>query len=498
MTQQADPADSSRSLPHSLPPTPTGQLPVFAVVGHPNQGKSSVVSTLVQDDHIAVSPVSGTTRAAHQYRLMLGEDALYELVDTPGFQRPRQVLDWCAARSEQAADRPRALAAFVAAHREEPRFADDCALLAPILSGAGIVYVVDADQPFDAAFEAELTLLSWSGQPRLALLNPMGRGDSEPGRYEASWRAALQQYFSLVRVFNPLLAPFEQHLALLRGMAEIHPPWRDGLLRGINALQQQRQARHQQAADQLVDYLQTVLRLELQLPVSGPRDALHSTGLGQYNRELQHRERHLQDTLTSLYGHRRLDWSGEWQALRSDDLTDAHEWRAWGLPRKKLASLSAGAGALGGLAVDAATGGTTFFLGALVGGALGGLAGGFAGRHPLTFELVSRVPGYEMWQLGPVSSLEFATALTGRALRTWYQVRVRNHARRDALLLAPQDLAHWLDGLPRKQQVQLLFWLRKLLKRGLDEAEKSQLQTLLLALGEQMEMAEDSGYLQAR
>ena len=491
MTQPASPTDSPRSQPRSGIGT-HATLPMFAVVGHPNQGKSSVVSTLVQDDHIAVSPVSGTTRQAHQYRLMLGEDTLYELVDTPGFQRPRQVLDWCAAHSEQAADRPRALVAFVTTHKEDSRFADDCALLEPILAGAGIVYVVDTDQPFDAAFEAELTLLSWSGQPRLALLNPMSRADNEPGRHEASWRPALQQYFSLVRVFNPLLAPFEQHLALLRGMAEIHPPWRESLLRGIDALQQQRRARHQQAADLLVDYLQAVLRFELQLPVSGPREALHNAGLNQYNRELQRRERQLQDTLARLYGHRQLDWANEWQSLRSNDLTDAHEWRAWGLPRKKLASLSAGAGALGGLAVDAATGGTSLFLGTLVGGALGGLAGGFAGRHPLTFELVSRVPGYEMWQLGPVSSLEFATALTGRALRIWYQVRVRNHARRDALLLAPQELASWLDGLPRKQQVQLLFWLRKLLKRRLDETEKGQLQTLLLALGEQMELDNES------
>lgn len=462
-------------------------FPDFAVVGHPNQGKSSVVSTLVQDDHIAISPVSGTTRQANRYHLMLGDEALYELVDTPGFQRPRQILDWCHAHSQQASDRPRALAAFVAAHREDPRFADDCALLEPILAGAGIVYVVDADQPFDATFEAELTLLSWTGQPRLALLNPMDRADNEPGRHEAAWRPALQQYFSLVRVFNPLLAPFEHHLALLRGMAEIHPPWRDRLLQGIDALQRQRQTRHQQAADMLVAYLQEVLRFQLQLPVTGSGESLHTAGLAHYNRELQRRERQLQSALASLYGHHHLDWDSEWQALTSNDLTNAHEWRAWGLSRSRLASLSASAGALGGLALDAATGGSTLFLGALVGGALGGLVGGFAGRHPLTFELVSRVPGYEVWQLGPVSSLDFATALTGRALRTWYQVRVRNHARRDALLLAPQDLAQWLDGLPRTQQVQLVFWLRKLLKGNLGEAGKSQLQTLLLALGEQME-----------
>lgn len=464
-----------------------GDHPVFAVVGHPNQGKSSVVATLVQDDHIAISPISGTTREAHQYQLILDGQVLYELVDTPGFQRPRQVMEWCSSRSESPAQRPQALVDFVQAHAQEPRFADDSALLAPILAGAGIVYVVDASQPFGPAFEAELTLLSWTAQPRLALLNPMG----EQG-YEAEWRAALRQYFSLVRTFNPLLAPFEQHLALLRSMAEIHEPWRGNLLHSVEVLAQQRQARHRQAADVVAAYLQDVLRFSVHLPVAGSREVVRETGLQQYNRELQRRERTLQDRLARLYGYDRLDWDSEWHPLQQQDLTDAREWRAWGLPRRKLASLSAGAGALTGVGVDVAAGGASLLLGALVGGALGGLAGHFAGRDPLSFELISKVPGYEQWQLGPVSSLEFATALVGRALRSWYQVRLRNHARRDALALAPQDLAHWLEAMPRKQQVQLLFWIKRLLKRPLDEHEQAQLQVLLLALGEQMETVEAS------
>src|SRR5690554_2379775 len=460
--------------------------PRFAVVGHPNQGKSSVVATLAQDDHIAISPISGTTREAHRYQLMLEQDILYELVDTPGFQRPRQVLEWCAAHSDGAADRPRVLADFVGRHRDDPRFADDCALLVPVLDGAGIVYVVDTDQPFGPQFEAELTLLSWTAQPRLALLNPMGPGAGK-GRHDGEWRAALRQYFSLVRTFNPLLAPFEQHLALLRGMAEIHLPWRAGLLRGVEALQQQRQVRHRRAADALVKYLQSALRFHIQLPVIGGKDTIRAAGLAQYNRELRRLENDLQKQLAKLYGHSQLDWESEWQMLRETDLTDAHEWRVWGLSRKRLASLSAGAGVMSGLVADAATGGASMLLGALVGGTLGGLAGGFAGRDPLSFELISKVPGYEQWQLGPVSSLEFATALAGRALRSWYQVRLRNHARRDALFLASQDLSQWLEGLDRKQQVQLLFWLRKLLKRALNESEQNQLQALVLALGEQME-----------
>ncbi len=290
-----------------------------------------------------------------------------------------------------------------------------------------------------------------------------------------------------MRSFNPLVAPFAQHIGLLTSMAEIHPPWREGLQRGAEALQQQRESRHQQAADYLVQYLQAVLQYKLQLPVIGAKEAIRDTGFREYNRELQRRERNMQQKIAALYGYHELDWESEWRDLQAADLTDAHEWRAWGLPRRRLASLSAAAGAMSGLAVDAAVGGSSLLMGALAGGTLGALAGGFAGRDPLTFELVSKVPGYEQWQLGPVANLEFAVALVGRALRSWYQIRLRNHARRDALMLESQNLAVWLEGLPRKQQVQLMFWLKKLMNAPLNESQQNQFRVLLLALGEQMD-----------
>lgn len=461
------------------------QAPVFAVVGHPNQGKSSLVATLVQDDHIEISPVSGTTRAAHRYRLVLDKRTLYELVDTPGFQRARQILDWCSQHAASAADRPSVLADFVARHRDQPRFAEDCALLEPVLAGAGIIYVVDVSQPFGPAYEAELTLLSWTAQPRLALLNPIGNADHADG-----WRRALNQYFSLVRDFNPLVAPFGQHLSLLRALAEVHPPWREALHDSAEALADQRRQRHEAAADELLLYFERVLQLQLQLPLTGPRETLRATGLAHYNRELQRLEAGLQQRLAQLYGHQDLDWRSEWQALTPSDLTDAREWRVWGLSRARLASLSGAAGALSGLAVDAAAGGTSLLLGAVTGGVLGGLAGGFAGRDGLTFRWVSRVPGYEHWQLGPVASLEFALALVGRALRCWYQLRQRNHARRDALALDSADFSQWLGGLGRKQQVQWVYWVRRLMKRPLNEHESAQFRRLILALGEQMDETE--------
>ena len=42
-------------------------VPVFAVVGHPNKGKSSIVSTLARDDSVAIGPMPGTTVKCRRY-----------------------------------------------------------------------------------------------------------------------------------------------------------------------------------------------------------------------------------------------------------------------------------------------------------------------------------------------------------------------------------------------------------------------------------------------
>ena len=76
--------------------------PRFAIVGHPNKGKSSIVATLAEDDAIAISSHPGTTTHARAYPMRLDGEVLYELVDTPGFQRARETLAWLEAHDRGA------------------------------------------------------------------------------------------------------------------------------------------------------------------------------------------------------------------------------------------------------------------------------------------------------------------------------------------------------------------------------------------------------------
>jgi small GTP-binding protein len=73
--------------------------PKFAVVGHPNKGKSSIVSSLALDDSVQISDTPGTTTKKRSFPLTVDGKIIYELFDTPGFQRARKVLAWLEAHN---------------------------------------------------------------------------------------------------------------------------------------------------------------------------------------------------------------------------------------------------------------------------------------------------------------------------------------------------------------------------------------------------------------
>ena len=205
--------------------------PRFAIVGHPNKGKSSVVATLAEDDAVAISPHPGTTTQARSYPMRVDGKVLYELIDTPGFQRAREALAWLEAHDRGAGARGAVVAEFLQAHTSDPRFHDECELLRPIVEGAGILYVVDGSRPYGRQYEAEMEILRWTGRPRMALINTISAGD-----HVEQWRAALGQYFSLVRVFDAVRASFRQRIELLRSFGAIDERWAGPLNDAADAL----------------------------------------------------------------------------------------------------------------------------------------------------------------------------------------------------------------------------------------------------------------------
>lgn len=428
------------------------QIPVFAVVGHPNKGKSSVVATLSQNDAIAIALEPGTTRACQRYSLQVDGQTLYTLADTPGFQRPRAVLEWLQAHSLSASDRADTVAAFVQQHRDDPRYHDECELLSPIIAGAGIIYVVDGSVPYSPTHEAEMTILRWTGRPSLALINSIGSDD-----HSATWHAALGQFFQVVKRFNAVSAPYAEHLKLLKAFGQLEPAWEQSLDKAIHYLQAQREQRQQTAAQLISQALQDLMSHQQQaLLPAGLTDAeqLDARLRDSWYAHQRQREQRLRKDIETLYQHHHIEREESALEWHSDhDLFSEKNRQLWAVSRKYLAGAGFGAGALGGAGIDALTLGGSLGTGALVGGLIGAAGSYFYGDRlaaPLlkTTRLNS---GMRQRVFGPAQDIQFGYIVLGRAIDHWWRISQRNHAGRERLTLDNSD-THWLEQLDSRER----------------------------------------------
>lgn len=414
--------------------------PTFAVVGRPNKGKSSIVATLARDDSVYIDARAGSTRRARTFPMMVNGETLYELVDTPGIQRAREVLDWLQSHCGDAAARPQTVRDFVEQHRGDPRFADECELLSPIVAGAGIIYVVDGSVPFGADYEAEMEILRWTGRPSLAVINPVDNDD-----YAQEWSAGLGQFFRTVRTFDAHRAEHAKQLELLALFGHLDTDWQAALKRAVAVLEEERAAQHRSAslliADLIVDAL--TFSTSQRLPEGVPTEPVQQTLAASYRRQLAERERRCRRRVEEVYHYHNLQRTEEGLALEDSDLFNLENWYLWGLNKTSLTVVASSAGAIlgggAGMVVDGATGGLLGGLATLTTGAVGAISGGVGARRyadEIARIQVKGIPtGGKLLTFGPSRNLNFPFVLLGRALLHHRLLCHRTHADRSALTL---------------------------------------------------------------
>lgn len=424
-------------------------IPTFAVVGHPNKGKSSIVATLAEDERIAIGTTPGTTRRANAHKLLVDDEVQYILVDTPGFQRARAVLDWLEARSGSASDRPALVAEFVREHGDDERFHDECELLRPILEGAGILYVVDGTKPYGREYELEMQILQWTGSPRMALINMIGDED-----YSLQWRQALDQYFSIVRVFDAMNADFDNRISVLRAFAELDEAWRQPLEQAVVTLERERQRRRVRSAREIASFIcDALVMVERENLPGDPEDssvseAMRSKLTERLKRRISTAEQHARESVQAIYRWRTLTLQASSAELVDTELFAVAGWELFGLSETKLLITGVVSGALAGGGVDALLGGASMLLGAGIGALLGGAGAWFGGHELAKVKILGEALGGRVLQVGPVNAPNFPWVLLGRAWVHHHLVSERNHARREAVSLSLSDARHLMDALP--------------------------------------------------
>ena len=371
-------------------------------------------------------------------------------MDTPGFQRARGVKAWLEDNCNDASQRSAAIKKFVNTHKNDASYASECELLAPLIEGAGIIYVVDGSRPYGLEYEAEMEILRWTGCPSMALINPIENED-----YIEEWEKALSQYFRTVRTFNAHRAEFTKQIDLLKVFGLLVSSWTHSLNTAVELLLDERQRQEKIAAEHITNLLMDVLQYKesQKVPDGLPTRPIAEILTSKYKKTLANRERQTRRAVEQLFSHYRLNRTETELELNESELFNQERWYLFGLSKKQLTTAAIGAGASAGVIIDLGVGGSSLFLGALTGGIIGGAsAWGFSERIA-KLKIQGLPTGGQLLQFGPATHTNFPFVVLGRALHHYQSISQRSHANRSALVL---EDSHPFALVSTKEKSQLI------------------------------------------
>jgi GTPase Era involved in 16S rRNA processing len=455
------------------------EYPKFAVVGHPNKGKSSIVSSLALDDSVQVGDTPGTTQVKRGFPLKVDGKIIYELFDTPGFQRARRVLSWLTKQEPVSADKKGdVVRAFIATHRDDERFRDEIELLEPIMNGAGIIYVVDASKPYGPEYEVEMEILRWCGQPSMAILNLIGEED-----YRDQWKSALGHYFRMVRTFNPIKATFREHIELLDSMSQLKEEWTRNIKVAIQILEGLHQQKIDQSIDSMVSSIFKTLSFVYRHKIVGESatELEEENAKEAYRAKIVHYEKKREKSIEDIWNHRSIEKVENALVLDTVGLFSKESASIFGLSQQQLIVTGASAGALGGLGIDILLGGGSLFLGSLIGGAVGGVGAMIGFDNLYEVKVLGQSIGTRELSVGPMQNLNFPYILLGRSLYHASVIAKRSHAVRARVALDDEEflIEQIVDGDMRK----ILEKVHYALRRG-DEPKEEEIEAYKKVLSE--------------
>ena len=401
-------------------------IPEFAVLGHPNEGKSSVVSTLTEDDQIKVSPVPGETTISRKYTVKIDGEDIIRFVDTPGFQVPRQTLAWFKAFE---GDPAKIVNRFIDTFKNDPFFADECELLGPLARGAGIIYVVDGARPVRDDDLAEMEILRLTGRPRMAVIN----SKTDEKDYTLDWKLEFRKHFNSIRVFNSNRANFTERIKMLESLKAIDQEWEHVLSRVVLAFTEDWQKRNRLVTALMIQSIEKSLSFSISEPLtlSSDQEEIKEELNTKYQTHIKDLENKMFKQIRALFKHHLFEYHLSEYSILKHDLFSKQTWELLGLTKEQLAATGAVIGGTMGAVIDTAASGITFGVFTALGGVLGAGSALFGGKKITRKKRAGIRFGGDKLKLGPNKNLQFLYILIDRTLIYYSHIINRPHGRRD-------------------------------------------------------------------
>lgn len=181
----------------------------IAVIGDPNKGKTSFVSNMAYDDSLKISSKSGETTKKSKHPLIINNEIIYELYDTPGFDNDEEIIDYITLKGSSL-DIRSLLREFIHEKRSDNDFSKDIEILEVLVECDIIVYVADSSLEYSDSLTSGLEIMKRLNLPSFLVFN----NKSKSNKSIKGWKTIEEKYFLSSLEYNVLESSFNNKLEL--------------------------------------------------------------------------------------------------------------------------------------------------------------------------------------------------------------------------------------------------------------------------------------------
>ncbi len=183
----------------------------IAIIGDPNKGKSSFVSTFAYNDGIAVSSKSGETIKSSCHPLKIKDETVYELYDTPGFNNDEELLEYINENETKFLNVYQLITNFIEEYKESYDFSKDIEILKVLKEKPIVVYIVNSSTKYNSNFDCSLEIIKKFNLPSFIIYNQHDENKNE----KVSWEDIEKKYFTSSFDYNVLNSNFNNKINFL-------------------------------------------------------------------------------------------------------------------------------------------------------------------------------------------------------------------------------------------------------------------------------------------
>lgn len=431
-----------------------GQIPTFVIVGHPNEGKSSVVSTLTENDSVPISTTPGETAEAIAYPVVLDGIEVIRFIDTPGFQSPMRAMAWI--KMNQSSGNKKFLIDFIEAHKADEQFYAESVILSSLMEAMSIIFVVDGSHRITEYDRAEMEILRMTGLPRMAVINLKDDNDE----FLEAWKKEFNMNFNTYRIFNAQRATFVERIDLLETIKNIAPDNQQSIELVISTFKNDWETRISKTATTILKLLEDSLSY-ITITQSGNKktkaelEDIKKRLYEDYIKSLSKMESDAHKKIKTYFKHNIFQYYFSTQSTLQNDLFSEETWRILGIKRWNLvmgsAALQGTTGATIGALIETGFGGLTagahIAIGALIGTTTGAISGYFGTKKLSSAKVMLYQFEKIEIKIGPNQNAQFPFILLDRAFLYFSNVINWAHSRRDNNLATRETLENIKIGV---------------------------------------------------